>query len=90
MLHVRLEIISIFLYFLKRKHFYQFASGVKPSSLSARVFAANQSGPSLSYSVVTYSDGAIGSSVYGVNRDAISSVSFALSVFSWKSIFPCV
>ena len=46
-LHVRLEIISI----LKRKHSYQFASGIKPSSLSARVFAGNQSGSSLSYSV---------------------------------------
>ena len=41
--------ISILL--LKRKHSYQFASGVKPSSLSARVFAGNQSGSSLSYSV---------------------------------------
>ena len=46
-LHVRLEIISI----SKRKHSYQFASGIKPSSLSARVFAGNQSGSSLSYSV---------------------------------------
>ena len=41
--------ISIVL--LKRKHSYQFASGIKPSSLSARVFPANQSGSSLSYSV---------------------------------------
>ena len=53
-LHVRLEIISIFLYFYeKQKHSYQFASGIKPSSLSARVFAANQSGSSLSHSVAS-------------------------------------
>ena len=25
--------------------------------------------------------------MYGVNRDSITSVSFSLSVFSWKSIF---
>ena len=41
--------ISILL--LKRKHSYQFASGIKPFSLSARVFSANESGSSLSYSV---------------------------------------
>ena len=87
-LHVHLSIISIFLYFyLKRKHSYQFASGIKPSSLSARVFAGNQSGSSLSYSVAAQSESAVGSSVYGLNRGSITSVSLLYLNFHESSLF---
>ena len=71
--------ISILL--LKRKH----SSSLRVELthlLCQQESLPNQSGSSLSYS-----DGAIGSSVYGVDRDSITSVSFSLSVFPCKSMF---
>ena len=92
-LYVRLEIISIFLYFCSKENI--------PTSLRVELNHLLCQPESLQvinqdlhcHILLRHSlmqRDAIGSSVYGVNRDSITSVSFSLSVFSSRFIFPCV